>query len=219
MIQTRLQILLIIASVSLIVVIWQLIIRGKLRPAYAILWLFSSILFFFLVLARGLVHLIANYFQVEYTPSFVFAMGLLFTIILLLSQSVVISGMSKKIIELAQHYALVKWKQEQLVEQSKRFERFAIQMLNKHMKENWRLESPTLQEEDDENILIQLMLNVSANSDREIMPFLPEDIIIENQSNRLDMSEENHNNKVLPFIREFHPIEVEPNSPVGEQYS
>lgn len=219
MIQTRLQILLIIASVSLIVVIWQLIIRGKLRPAYAILWLFSSILFFFLVLARGSVHLIANYFQVEYAPSFVFAMGLLFTIILLLSQSVVISGMSKKIIELAQHSALMHWKQEQLEEQAKRFERFAIQMLNKHMKENWRLESPTLQEEDDENILLQLMMNASSNSHKEIMPFLTEGIVIENQSNCLEEYEEGHNNKVLPFIREFHLIEEETNSPAGERFS
>jgi hypothetical protein len=218
MIQTRLQVLLIIASVSLIIVIWQLIIRGKLRPAYAILWLFSSVLFFFLVLARGSVHLIANYFQVEYTPSFVFAMGLLFTIILLLSQSVVISSMSKKIIELAEHYALMQWKQEQLVAQSKRFERFAILMLNKHMKENWQLESPTLQEEDDESILLQLMSNAFTNSHKEIMPFLPENIIIENQSNCSDENEED-NNKVLPFIREFHLIEEETNSPVGDQYS
>jgi hypothetical protein len=62
------------------------------------------------------------------------------------------------------------------------------------------------------------MSDAFTNSHKEIMPFLPENIIIENQSNCSDENEKG-NNKVLPFIREFHLIEEETNSPVGDQYS
>ncbi len=213
MIQTRLQVLLILVSISLIVAIWQLIVRGKLRPAYAILWLISSSLFFLLVILRKPIHDLANFFQVAYTPSFIFAMGLLFTIILLLSQSVVISNMSKKIIELAQHYALIKWKQDQLVEQSKRFERFAIQMLNKYMHEKWRLTSIE-QEGDDENILLQMILNSSTHSNNKISPFLPESI---SDSTNCSDDYEEEIFKVSPFIIEMDELQEQTYSPSGEK--
>ena len=117
MIENRSQILLITASVLLIVTVWQLIQRDKLRPAYALLWLLASFSFFFFILFKQLGRRIANYFSVEYTPSFFFALALFFIIVLLLFHTSVLSSLAKKTTELAEHMAILQWRVEKLEEQ------------------------------------------------------------------------------------------------------
>ena len=112
---TRLKILVLFIGLGLVSLVWHLIKRGKLRPVYGILWMIASGLFLVVVLLPGVVTGLARFLHIEYTPSFIFALGLLFVIGLLLFQTVVISNLTKKNTELAQHFSILNWQVEQLI--------------------------------------------------------------------------------------------------------
>jgi hypothetical protein len=132
MIEGRSQILLIAASVLLIITVWQLIKRDRLKPAYALVWLITSFGFFFFALFKELGRQIANFFSVEYAPSFYFALALFFIIILLLFHASVLSSNSKKTTELAQHLAILQWRVEQLEEQIRQISLLEISSLDQN---------------------------------------------------------------------------------------
>jgi hypothetical protein len=46
-----------LSSLALLIFVWFLIIRGKLRPAYAMIWLGSSLVFFVVALLPMLLEL------------------------------------------------------------------------------------------------------------------------------------------------------------------
>lgn len=102
------------SSLALLIFVWILIIRGKLRPAYAIVWFGSASVFFIMSLIPSIPQYIAEKFGVSYTPSVVFALGLFFLISLILVQTVVISELAHKTKELAEHLAIIKWQVSEL---------------------------------------------------------------------------------------------------------
>src|ERR1700753_2392685 len=95
-------------SLLLLLVVFELIRSRRLRERYAPLWLAAGIVLVRLsALPRGL-NTIARWFGVStYPPAVLFAVGLLFVILVLLHYSTVISKLSDQNTVLAQRLALL----------------------------------------------------------------------------------------------------------------
>jgi hypothetical protein len=106
----------IILSFSLIILgsVWELIRHGQLRPAYGLIWMIGAVGFFLFSIFASLVHIIAAFFNVSYAPSVIISLALGFIIIMLLSQSVIISNLSRNNKDLAQNYAILEWRLENI---------------------------------------------------------------------------------------------------------
>ena len=112
--QLYLQITILAFSLIVLGFVWELIRYGQLRPAYGLLWMIGAVLFFLFTLFTGLVRVIATFFEVSYAPTVVIGLALVFMIILLLSQSVIISTLSRNNKDLAQSIAILEWRLENL---------------------------------------------------------------------------------------------------------
>ena len=97
-----------IASLALLVVVFELIRSRRLRERYALLWLLTGVVLLALSLWRGGLNTIAGWFGVEtYPPAILFATGALFILLVLLHYSTVISKLSDQNRILAQRLALL----------------------------------------------------------------------------------------------------------------
>ena len=183
--QYRLQALVTIIGLVLIFLVWQLIKHNKLRPVYGILWLIASGLFLVAVLVPGLITGLARFLRVDYVPSLIFGLGLLFVICLLLSQTVVISNLTKKNIDLAQRFSILNWQLEQLTK---------------------RLEQLTDQSEKDENIIIQTSYLSGSTSGKKVMPLGPEANLVESTNSEFPLDDGTYiseeTDKVVPFNKD-----------------
>ncbi len=97
-----------IASLVLVLVVFELIRSRRLRERYALLWLLTGVVLVVLSAWRGGLNTIAAWFGVRgYPPAVLFAVGLLFVILVLLHYSTVISRLSDQNVVLAQRLALL----------------------------------------------------------------------------------------------------------------
>ena len=97
-----------IASLVLIALIFELIRRRRLRERYALLWLVAGLTLLVLSAWRGGLNTIAAWLGVRgYPPAVLFAVGLLFVIVVLLHYSTVISKLADQNTILAQRLALL----------------------------------------------------------------------------------------------------------------
>ena len=97
-----------IASLVLLGVILELIRSRRLRERYALLWLLTAVVLLALSLWRGGLNTMAGWIGIEtYPPSVLFAVGLLFILVVLLHYSTVISKLSDQNTMLAQRLALL----------------------------------------------------------------------------------------------------------------
>jgi len=97
-----------IASLLLLVVVFELIRSRRLRERYALLWLLTGLVLLALSVWRGGLNTIAGWFGVTgYPPAVLFAVGSLFIILVLLHYSTVISRLSDQNTILAQRLALL----------------------------------------------------------------------------------------------------------------
>jgi hypothetical protein len=97
-----------VASLLLLVVVFELIRSRRLRERYALLWLLTGLVLLALSLWRGGLNTIAGWFGVTgYPPAVLFAVGSLFIILVLLHYSTVISRLSDQNTILAQRLALL----------------------------------------------------------------------------------------------------------------
>ena len=97
-----------LASVGLLLVVLDLIRRRKLRERYALLWLATGVVLLVLSLWRGGLNTIAGWFGISgYPPAILFAVGILFILLVLLHYSTVISRLSDQSTILAQRLALL----------------------------------------------------------------------------------------------------------------
>ena len=95
-------------SVILLLVVFELIRTRRLRERYALLWLATGLVLVALSAWRGGLNTIARWVGVTgYPPAVLFAVGLLFVILVLLHYSTVISRLSDQNITLAQRVALL----------------------------------------------------------------------------------------------------------------
>jgi predicted AlkP superfamily phosphohydrolase/phosphomutase len=108
------RIIAIIFSIFLLLVIVQLIRKHKLREEYSLVWLAASLSILFLSVFGGLTKFLASLFAVSYAPTLILVSGLLFALVLLLSQSVALSTQSNRVRDLAQSIALLEWQLRQL---------------------------------------------------------------------------------------------------------
>jgi uncharacterized protein DUF2304 len=97
-----------IASVLLLLVIFELIRSRRLRERYALLWLLTGLVLLVLSAWRDGLNTIAGWFGVTgYPPAVLFAVGTLFILVVLLHYSTVISKLSDQNVILAQRLALL----------------------------------------------------------------------------------------------------------------
>ena len=97
-----------IASVILLVVVFELIRSRRLRERYALLWLLTGLVLLALSVWRGGLDTIAGWFGVTgYPPAVLFAVGTLFILVVLLHYSTVISKLADQNTILAQRLALL----------------------------------------------------------------------------------------------------------------
>jgi hypothetical protein len=97
-----------LASLVLVLVVFELIRSRRLQERYALLWLLTGVVLVVLSAWRGGLNTIAAWLGVRgYPPAVLFAVGLLFVIIVLLHYSTVISRLSDQNVILAQRVALL----------------------------------------------------------------------------------------------------------------
>jgi hypothetical protein len=96
------------ASLILVLVVFELIRSRRLREQYALLWLVTGVVLVILSAWRGGLNTIAGWLGVRgYPPAVLFAVGLLFVILVLLHYSTVISRLADQNVVLAQKLALL----------------------------------------------------------------------------------------------------------------
>ena len=96
-----------IASLLLLLVVFELIRSRRLRERYALLWLLTASVMLVLSVWRGGLETIAGAVGIHYAPSALFALASLFIVVVLLHYSTVISKLSDQNAILAQRLALL----------------------------------------------------------------------------------------------------------------
>lgn len=107
------QILSFVIGVLLFVSVLFLIVTGRLKERYSILWLISSLSIVFLSVSRALLERVSYMLGIYYPPSLLFLAGVFFLLIINISFSLTISRLSSKVDALAQEVALLKGKIEE----------------------------------------------------------------------------------------------------------
>ncbi len=106
----KIQIIAITVSLLFLVYIVRLIIRGKLREEYSIVWILSTaVLIMFSFWRKGL-DVVSDLLGIYAPPNFVFTVAIFAIFIYLLHLSVVISKLQSQNKKLAQDIALLKEK-------------------------------------------------------------------------------------------------------------
>jgi hypothetical protein len=103
--ETKLQILAIIASSALVLLVFELLRRRRLIERYALLWLGSSLVLLLLSVWTGLLEIISKAVGIIYPPNALFMIAFGFVIVLLLHFSLAISRLSGETKVLAQKIA------------------------------------------------------------------------------------------------------------------
>lgn len=96
-----------VASVLLLLVVFELIRSRRLRERYALLWLATGAVLLVLSAWRGGLNTIARWTGVSYPPALLFAVATLFILVVLLHYSTVISKLADQSVILAQRLALL----------------------------------------------------------------------------------------------------------------
>jgi len=97
-----------VASILLLLVVFELIRTRRLRERYALLWLATGLVLLVLSAWRGGLNTIAGWVGVTtYPPAVLFAVAALFILLVLLHYSTVISRLSDQNTVLAQRVALL----------------------------------------------------------------------------------------------------------------
>ena len=109
----------ILGSGALLIVVVELILRGRLKERYALLWLLAGAVLLFLSSSRGLLDAIARLLGIFYPPSFLFLLAFFFLLLITLHFSVVLSSLSEKNKKLAQELALLRRELEEAFKRGK----------------------------------------------------------------------------------------------------
>jgi hypothetical protein len=101
-----------------LIVIIELIRRGRLKEKYSLLWLFAGTILLVLSLSRKLLEYVSSLVGIYYPPSFLFLLAFLFLLLITLHFSSVISGLSEKNKQLAQEVALLRQELRESIRQT-----------------------------------------------------------------------------------------------------
>ena len=105
---SRIQVFAIAASVLLLLSIFELIRRGKLREEYSLVWLGSAILFLFFSVFRGAFEAVGEFFGIAYRPALLILVTLSVGFVLMVRFSVIISRLTAENKRLAQEMAILR---------------------------------------------------------------------------------------------------------------
>ena len=103
----RVQIIAIVASILFILFIARLILRGKLREEYSIIWIVCSILLIVFSFWRSGLDVVSNFIGIKAPPNLVFTGAIFAVLVYLLHLSVVVSKLQEQNKKLAQEIALM----------------------------------------------------------------------------------------------------------------
>jgi hypothetical protein len=103
-----LKIMAIVGCGSGLIVIVELIRRGRLKEKYSLLWLFAGTILLIFSSSRYLLEYVSALVGIYYPPSFLFLLAFLFLLLITLHFSSVISGLSEKNKKMAQELALLR---------------------------------------------------------------------------------------------------------------
>ena len=101
-------------SLILLLVTIHLIRKHKLREQYALLWLIATVAILLLSIFGGIVDSLASFFNVTYSPTLALVAGLLFALMVLLTQSVALSNQRDQSRDMAQQMALLEFRLREL---------------------------------------------------------------------------------------------------------
>jgi hypothetical protein len=96
------------ASAGFLLYILEMVRRRKLQEEYSILWLFGSALILVLSLKKDWLDSLAQAVGIAYAPSFLFLVGILFILLILIHFSIAISRLHQMNKKMAQEIALMK---------------------------------------------------------------------------------------------------------------
>jgi len=102
----------IIFSLTFLIVVVELVRKGKLQVKYSILWILMSTVLLVLSSTPIIINKLAKWLDIKNPPSFLFLFGLVYLLIYNLHLTVVVSKQSEKITRLTQEIALIKEKNE-----------------------------------------------------------------------------------------------------------
>lgn len=105
---TRITILSVSASVILLLYILEMVRRRKLREEYSILWLAGGVIMLVFSLRRDWLKWTSEAAGIYYPPSFLFLIGMLFILLILIHFSITISRLYQMNKKMAQKMALLK---------------------------------------------------------------------------------------------------------------
>ncbi len=113
-----LKLLAIVASGLLLLIVVELIRRGRLKEKYSLLWLLSGGILLIFSSSRDILEYVSRLLGIFYPPSLLFLVAFLFLLLITLHFSVVISGLSEKNKQLAQEVALLRQQIEEAMRRS-----------------------------------------------------------------------------------------------------
>jgi hypothetical protein len=105
---TRISILSVLVSVALLFYILEMVRRRRLREEYSILWLAGGVILLVFSLKRDWLEWAADTAGIYYPPSFLFLIGMLFILLILIHFSITISKLYQMNKKMAQEMALMK---------------------------------------------------------------------------------------------------------------
>jgi hypothetical protein len=104
----RVTVLSICVSAGLLLYILEMVRRRRLREEYSILWLFGSVLILVLSIKQDWLIRVSHAVGIVYPPSFLFLVGILFILLILIHFSIAISKLHQMNKKIAQEMALMK---------------------------------------------------------------------------------------------------------------
>jgi hypothetical protein len=102
----KLELVLLIAVVVILGVVIEVVRRRRLSESYALLWIGVAVVGALLALARPLVDRLSNAIGIVYGTSLVFALAILFLLIVCINLSMHVSRLEQRVEVLAQELAL-----------------------------------------------------------------------------------------------------------------
>ena len=109
---TKIQILAIVASGGLLLVILEMVRQRRLLERYALLWLLSALVLLALAVWRDFLETIASAIGIIYPPNALFVIAFGFVLVLLLHFSIAVSRLADQSKVLAQRVALLEERQK-----------------------------------------------------------------------------------------------------------
>lgn len=107
-------ILTIAASILAFVLVLELVRQRRLREEYSLLWLATAFAMIIISAWRDLLHWLSSIVGISYPPNLLFLLAALFTLMLLLYFSTVITRLTQENKDIAQEVALLRYEVESL---------------------------------------------------------------------------------------------------------